>query len=41
MLTEGITDFVGNALLAVYKWTGVNLFGMSGSNKTDHFEKAI
>ncbi len=31
ILTDGITDVVGKALLAVYKWTGFNLFGLSES----------
>ena len=29
VFNEEVTDFVGNALLTVYKWTGINLFGWS------------
>jgi hypothetical protein len=29
LFTDGITDAVGNALLVLYKWTGINLFGLS------------
>ncbi len=39
-LTEQMTDFVGNALLAIYEWTGINLFRPSESDEADSFEKA-
>jgi len=29
IVTDEITDIIGNALLTVYKWTGINFFGMS------------
>ena len=29
VLTDGVTEVVGNSLLFFYKWTGINLFGYS------------
>jgi len=41
VLTERLTDFVGNVLLTIYRWTGVNLFKLSGTDEADRFEKTI
>ena len=35
IFSNEITDIVGNALLTVYKWTGINLFGLSERPKLD------
>ena len=35
VISDEVTDVVGNALLTIYKWTGANLFGLSERNSPD------
>ena len=41
ILSDPITDVFGNTLLAIYKWTNINLFGYSTSKQTRQYEKPI